>query len=744
MKTDEGHSRSRRSYGVCALALVAAMIWGSMTAEAQQIRIRYRPLSPQEIKDLDLPETTQRSGGAHNAGIGQPIYLEALVQAGAVVSNVNWLIIDQPTNSTAVIQASPLGLALPTYDAGDRIGFFVAGRALFVPDVQGIVFNPDYTIRTDVVLTNQTLSVTNIVYGSVYLGQKHYLCVLCHADKQAGFDATAHATAFTRQISGEGSPNFAPHWLPNYTLGYDTTPGATNAGFDDVAAQVGWTFPTNLVPSSWTSMPSNLQHKANIQCENCHGPADRHMRQLGTNVAITVSLSAGNCGQCHDNLPHHVKIFEWSQANHATNNVFRTGSCGACHSSVGFINAHDPTYAGQPKTPRGTYQEGISCAVCHDPHTVGMGASQLRDIPSVTLMDGTVATTAEAGMGILCMNCHKTRRNAETYVLTSAGGPHYGAQGDMLIGANAIHYGKNMPTSRHMLAVENSCVGCHMQYIKDTSYSNAHTRVGGHTFRITWDGDSPDPEDTIRVTEVCSRCHVEQNTFDFGGEDYDGDGVISGVQTEVKNMLTQLAYLLPPVGQNEVSVNNGHSLLERRAAYNYQFVKYDGSYGVHNPKYATALLRASIDDMLYTIDPQDELPNWLKIILANPDMWDSGGPGLPNWLDFILGQVANLWYVEPEEFADLAEYLAQTSGWTTDTNAIVQVLPAIELGYAPDTPGQPRVFQAISALPVGSGFVSGGWQNAGPVFVTTNEVHYQLISTRNTTQMFFRVAVPEP
>ncbi|HEY4643831.1 MAG TPA: FlgD immunoglobulin-like domain containing protein, partial [Bacteroidota bacterium] len=69
---------------------------------------------------------------------------------------------------------------------------------------------------------------------------------------------------------------------------------------------------------------------------------------------------------------------------------------------------------------------------------------------------------------------------------------------------------------------------------------------------------------------------------------------VEGVQTEVKGMLRNLALLLPPIGVDEVAVDTTYTVAQLQSAYNYFFVLNDGSYGVHNTKYAVGLLNYSI------------------------------------------------------------------------------------------------------------------------------------------------------
>src|SRR5205823_5023294 len=109
---------------------------------------------------------------------------------------------------------------------------------------------------------------------------------------------------------------------------------------------------------------------------------------------------------------------------------------------------------------------------------------------------------------------------------------------------------------------------------------------------------------------VCIQCHGQSLTsFDYPVQDYNGDGVIEGVQTEVQHLLDKVSTLLPPSG-NQANANNyvadgkvktpstqtNWPVKFLEAAYNWQFVKNDLSMGVHNAPYAVGLLKASIGD----------------------------------------------------------------------------------------------------------------------------------------------------
>ncbi len=780
------NSKRMHAQGVVGVvSLLATLAVGSLSAYAAApvVKIQPRPLTPQEIKNLGLTNTTQKSHGLVNNGIGQPIYLEALATlSGTLVTDVVWGL-SVPTGSVATnLLTSPLTNGVLTYDVGDQIAYQVASRKVLIPDLVGSTSKGDYVVTVTVYATNGIGRATNTFYGSKYqgmLGDDEDLgCETCHyrapTDNSnltcvADFSLTKHADAFTRKINGEGSTSsswFKVTCASCHVLGYDTTVASTNKGFDDVMVDTMWAWPSSnnmlsaAATNNWNLMPSKLKVKSNIQCESCHGPGLRHMLSTAsakTNT-IGVSISAGNCGACHDSLKHHVKNYEWGQTVHAVGPyAFRTGSCAPCHTTKGYIDANDPGFhlsdSSVTNLVRGTYNEGITCAACHDPHSTGNGAYQLRDIDSFKILTATNLTVSRGGDGIVCMNCHHNRYDAEQRVMVSGGssqGPHHSGQADMLFGTNAIQYGMDMPSSRHWDVVSNTCVTCHMQEAPAGMNTNALNKVGGHTFRIFWDG-AGNPSNEVHLTEACAGCHGELENFNFGGEDYDQDGVVEGVQQEVSDMLYELAMLLPPVGQPVVSnslifiasATNGVPLKMRRAAYNYEVVSYDGSLGVHNPKYATALLRASIDDVKGGIDVDHDglLDSWeityFGNLTAQTGAGDADLDGLSNSQEMATGTNPTLVDTDLDGVSDYVEVMAGanplSAASTPGTNSVT-ILPAIELGYVPSQMGVTQQFQSVTTLGITS-----AWTNIGPAFVSSNAWFYNLQSTRNTTNRFFRV-----
>lgn len=714
--------------------LTLALSIAALPLTAQQGQLMTRPLTPQEIRDYDLPANTQVSGGLPTVGVGQPAYLEAQVRTTIADTNilgVNWELISRPLGSTAALASSPLPASMPIYSPGDRGFYKVASRRFLRPDVPG-----QYVVRATVLTNGGQFVLTREITGATYMGKG--ICQLCHSggyleDMVTPWSRTHHARALTNNLDGWTTSYFNQNCIKCHTVGYDTHPAAINGGFDDVQAQTGWTFPARLTNGNYLAMPQALRDKANVQCESCHGPGSEHAYSLGNPTRIAVSFSAGDCAQCHDSEPYHLKGQEWNNSQHAIATRTPTGearsACVRCHSAMGFTDY----VAGVPENQRRTAYEAITCAACHDPHGEANPA-MLRAVGAVTLLDG-ITTVTNGGKGQLCMQCHIARRNAVVYVETTPGSsgfhPHYGPQTDMLMGANAITYGKTIPSSAHREVVKDSCVTCHLQFV--SASHPAFGNVGGHTFRVGWDGGTPtNPDDDVHLTGACVQCHGNITTFNLKRQDYDGDGVVEGVQTEVKGLMEKLARLLPPVGQPTVSITASYTRQQLRAAYNYKFVEYDGSYGVHNTAFAVGLLKASIADLTGDAN-EDGLPDAWQIqyfgSVTNPNATPNAAPagdGIPNWLKYALGLNPTI----------RGMVLPDGVIWANGTPGVggtdqIRIYTAAEIVFN-TVVGKTYQLQAISTL-------GGGWQNVGAPVPGTGNPYSFVTPTRNFTQQFYRV-----
>jgi hypothetical protein len=371
--------------------------------------------------------------------------------------------------------------------------------------------------------------------------------------------------------------------------------------------------------------------------------------------------------------------------------------------------------------------------------------------------DGTVVTNA--GNGALCLECHHNRNGSVTNMLAKyplgkatwyggvSFGPHDGPQGDMIEGINAVTYGQAIPSSAHRNTVSDLCVGCHMQTVNVGD--PAFLKAGGHTFEMSYNVVTNGVTNRVAKTDACGQCHGPINTFDIPVQDYNGDGIIEGVQTEVQHMLDKLSTLLPNSSgvidglvKTSLSVKTNWTQQQLEAAYNWQFVNNDGSKGVHNAPFATGLLKASIAD-LTGVSAVGGLPDaWVLQYfgsLTNPNAApyaDPAGDGVPNWLKYALGLDPNVAGISITNGLSVGVVWADGKNLVNppvnpgQTNAIA-IYTAAEVAFATEV-GKTYQVQGISSL-------SGGWQNIGdPIPGTGNPMSY-VTPTRQNAQMFFRV-----
>jgi hypothetical protein len=357
------------------------------------------------------------------------------------------------------------------------------------------------------------------------------------------------------------------------------------------------------------------------------------------------------------------------------------------------------------------------------------------------------------------MNCHQSRNGSvsnsiinypkglQTWNGGSSFGTHDSPQGDMLEGVNAVTYGKLIPSSAHRSALSNTCADCHMQTVATTD--PAFAQAGGHTFHMTYNVVTNGITNTLDKVDVCVQCHGSITSFDMVKQDYNGDGITEGVQTEVQHLLDSLSKLLPNGSGvmdglvKSPSAKTNWSTAFLGAAYNWQFVSMDGSLGVHNASYAVGLLKASITDL--TGDPSGIGPSntndlayylWATTyfgsattVNAQPNATPTGD-GVPNWLKFSTGLnptvpgVSN--YLGGMVFAN-----GKVVGGNSPTNT-VQIFTAAEVSF--DT----VVGSTYTVL--GCTSLSEGWQPiSSPIAGTGSTISY-LCPTRKNVQQFFRVS----
>jgi hypothetical protein len=751
---------------VVLMTTVAAITASAAAAPTLQGQIVLRPLTPGDKTVYGFPSTMEVSGGLHNVGVGMPVYLEAEVNIAIPASNivsVTWVLTNKPVGSAAALTSSPLGTNVPVYEPSDRTLLQVApvnGRTLLRPDMVG-----QYTVVATIVSSSYgTTNVTQTITAATYMGLN--TCALCHSggviaeDKFQTWQTTAHSMIFSNGINGYlGS--YSASCLACHTVGYDTTATATNGGFDDVMKATGWVFPTVLSPTNWAAMPPSLRNLGNIQCENCHGPGSQHAYGLGDTNLITKTVKSGDCNQCHDAPTHHIKGTEWYVSRHALTTGPSSANCLPCHSANGFIARGDAntngSYSVTPVT-NVTFAP-ISCQACHEPHGDTVPANNphlIRSLSAVTMPDGTVVTNA--GEGALCLECHQNRNGSATNQLvnyplgktTWFGGSSFGAhdnpQGDMIEGINAHTYGQSIPSSAHRYSVTNLCVGCHMQTVNVGD--PAFLKAGGHTWNMSYTVITNGVTNTVAKTDVCAQCHGPITSFNMVVQDYNGDGITEGVQTEVQHLMDKLSTLMPNstyqansnnyvadgLVKTSLSVKTNWPVKFLKAAYNFQFVQMDASKGVHNAPFAVGILKASIGDLTGDAN-NDGLPDAWQIqyfgSITNPAAAPNAmpaGDGVPNWLKYSLGVnplVPGVAVPGGEVWAD-GNKLGSPAGTNT-----VQIYTAAEVAFN-TVAGKTYQIQEASSL-------SSGWQNLGTPIVGTGNAMSYVTPTRQNVQQYYRV-----
>lgn len=591
-----------------ALLLIFSTVIALNITFAQKAKIVPEAITPEKLIKLGLTTTPNSVySGLRIVGNGTYIYLSAKnIGNTSPVTSATWSFVSKPGTSTADFTQMSNGIV---YFKADQKG--------------------TYEVKVHMVTETGSHDTTAKFYSADYFGSPDFdgvssgfSCMSCHsssskfADIYNRWKTSGHANIFKTEITS-GAAYYGTSCMKCHTVGYDHNVAANNGGFDDVAANLGWNWSNYAPPKAdnWNTLKTTypgLVKYANVGCENCHGPAGEHVfGSTPKKESIQISIADGACAQCHDEPWRHNKVSEYENSTHSEaiwSNSFAQssgqdnslGNCIRCHDGQGYVNFTK----GLTTNTTGMKQANhisITCATCHDPHG-NTNTASLRKSPAASDTLGSGYVYTEGGTGKICMDCHKSRRNVNTYVNTtvsSTWGPHHSTQTDVFLGKGAAAFGTAYNSGNHKYAVVDGCVGCHMTATTDTG-TVTRDRVGGHSWKLA------DEEHSYDHTKGCASCHGNKNSFaDFkSAYDYDGDGVIEGVQGEVKGLLKHLRMALPPVGKDSVSwsdIKASNNLNIKKAYYNYQLIEYDGSYGMHNFQFAVDVIKKSLDALGYAV-----------------------------------------------------------------------------------------------------------------------------------------------
>ncbi len=518
---------------------VAAAYKAALVDNLEQLeRWRVVPINP-EVYDVGAAielecEVTTTSGtykatasigadmpfGAWTTGLQNVPVLVPVLLGGKTQASYDWAIITAPSGSTASLT-----------DADTRYPWFV-------PDVTG-----KYTISvTDI---DASLTVNIDIYAGKWVGAISGMdaegfpttscATACHsslfADKFADWAQSGHAMIFADNVNT--SDHYSSGCFECHTVGYN--PAAANDGFDDATGYAD--FYATMWPGghmvadagNWAQILSSwpeVAQKANIQCENCHGPNGQGSSHMGDDV-YRVTLSADLCGSCHGEPPRHGRFQQWENSPHGNYEVAigegtRT-SCAKCHSAQGFLDwLEDGTV---DVAPTADTVHPITCVVCHDPHNVGTVSGDADNAPvriqdnAWNLESGFDATNV--GKGAICMSCHNGRRGLQNDALgldSPDRAPHQGPQTDVLFGQNAFFV--TVPSRGPHGFIKDTCVTCHIQM---SSPPAEYSLNGGGTNH----GFSAD-------LSICSNCH---GAFDGGTLQHEFELNMESLRTAIEAKL---------------------------------------------------------------------------------------------------------------------------------------------------------------------------------------------------------------
>lgn len=590
-----------RHFGIGLLLAVTGWFVTSDSL-AQRAAIRIEAMDIHKLHEQGLPNPNgwdNVSSGMSAVGKGTLVWLSAWDISGDTTwkpaSSSLWSLVTKPSGSATVLDST------------------TTQRITFKPDMVG-----NYAVRLTVGSSDTTVTIV----AANYIGtNRHNLpgtplnCATCHSTG-AAFQAWAtsgHAKKFENGMNGGNGSYWGANCFKCHTTGYNVS--ASNGGFDDVATTLGFVdslwrpWRPGLYDSLLTTDKKMLSMVAGIGCENCHGPRNPAHAGLGTQPK---TMRSDVCGQCHNEPWRHNRYVQWESSGHAGppwSNSFRSSgstlvtqytlnTCIRCHDGEGFMSFtkgipfDNRTSTGYSKVKR----TEITCQTCHEPHS-----ATLRVAPagSDTLANGYNYSATALGEGKTCVNCHKFRRNAETYTtsnMSSNWGPHYGGATDVFLGKNAYTFGQTIPSSIGHQMIDKTCVGCHMSATPDTGTA-ARDKIGMHTWNMHYTTNTGQKIDNVTG---CTSCHGSISSFDdiIAAFDYDGDGTVEPFLDEVEGLKDLVALALPPRGSTDIDrtllASDPDSVNLKRAFYNYLYVKYGGAHGVHNPKFVVGLLQRSL------------------------------------------------------------------------------------------------------------------------------------------------------
>jgi hypothetical protein len=437
-------------------------------------------------------------------------------------------------------------------------------------------------------------------------------CGNCHPDKQAQWAQTNHAKAWA-DLQASGRATDACNKC-------HTVNGLTNGVGDS---------------TGYFSVSANAQpFYQDVQCEACHGPGTTHISAPGESQPIaTFKVDAGNgCAACHNGaeqpfaeqlaISRHGEMPNWE------------GAAGSCQ-----VNCHTVWGAQMQMAARGPFLEmnlpplttteapGLTCSLCHQPHSAENNPAQLR--APFTL----VATSAADSSRHICGKCHSRTAAATTASWRSSRGGHSGQFADLMGygGWAPASFGNIQGPARHGTQ-EGSCTTCHMHRAPiNTAAGVFAVQNVGHSFEVApclnpasvgtggIDTTAAGCPEEQRDFSACatSNCHGSQASARLAMDrlqseirtyaallwvDTDGDNTIDSLPIDQGWIPKLLQHDRTRVAGQKRLATTGPDTVEtvaKGARFNVLTLASpnrhgDGSFGVHNPGYIRALMANTV------------------------------------------------------------------------------------------------------------------------------------------------------
>jgi hypothetical protein len=313
--------------------------------------------------------------------------------------------------------------------------------------------------------------------------------------------------------------------------------------------------------------------------------------------------------------------------------------CGRCHSVQGFRAWLPQLMKGDPgplKKPDGSKADEayikslgmtkdkvlpINCAVCHTT------APELRIENNIPMLPNGLAVRG-LGKGALCMACHNTREGRIAWDNTDPKRytqPHDAAQTDVLLGKNVFFYNDTGDTaSPHAGFVGDACVTCHKELgkaghvFKPADCSACHGKNVKEEFVQNGTGNllkqlagaitkkmMMSKDKIACVTSWDPKADKDAPNTAIDGKQIKSIEIPPGIHGQIslkfvmqdgKQVYSQLGNIKDACGDQGKPVY-ATSDPTVRALWNYLMFTYDGSKGVHNPRFTRNVLVATINEM---------------------------------------------------------------------------------------------------------------------------------------------------